>query len=217
MKPPSTSRQAVARSAARQGSDQEGFVTVWTAGRQARSRGTHPRVPGRTVALRRWARVRHRRLHRHQVPRQRERMRSVHAARQVPAHAGQDPDAPGPVLHRQGAGQVRAHRTDDAAHRQRIDSAEGRALYERRFATVEPLFANLRHDTTTSGSTASRCAGRQRWTGSGSCSRWCSTTSRSLRVTGMRTEDRERDPSTAQQTLNCAKRHMNVAMRRDRR
>ncbi len=30
--------------------------------------------------------------------------------------------------------------------KQRIDSAEGRALYGRRFATVEPVFANLRHN-----------------------------------------------------------------------
>ena len=28
----------------------------------------------------------------------------------------------------------------------RIDSATGRAAYERRFATVEPVFANLRHN-----------------------------------------------------------------------
>ncbi len=30
--------------------------------------------------------------------------------------------------------------------KQRIDSAEVRALYGRRFATVEPVFANLRHN-----------------------------------------------------------------------
>jgi hypothetical protein len=30
--------------------------------------------------------------------------------------------------------------------KQRIDSVEGRALYGRRFATVEPVFANLRHN-----------------------------------------------------------------------
>jgi len=30
--------------------------------------------------------------------------------------------------------------------KQRIDSAEGRSLYGRRFATVEPVFANLRHN-----------------------------------------------------------------------
>jgi transposase len=30
--------------------------------------------------------------------------------------------------------------------KQRIDSAQGRALYGRRFATVEPVFANLRHN-----------------------------------------------------------------------
>ena len=30
--------------------------------------------------------------------------------------------------------------------KRRIDSAEGRALYGRRFATVEPVFANLRHN-----------------------------------------------------------------------
>ena len=29
---------------------------------------------------------------------------------------------------------------------QRIDSAEGRVLYGRRFATVEPVFGNLRHN-----------------------------------------------------------------------
>ncbi len=28
----------------------------------------------------------------------------------------------------------------------RLDSAEGRAQYGRRFATVEPVFANLRHN-----------------------------------------------------------------------
>ena len=33
-----------------------------------------------------------------------------------------------------------------ARMRQRIDSAEGRAAYGRRFATVEPVFANLRHN-----------------------------------------------------------------------
>ena len=32
------------------------------------------------------------------------------------------------------------------AMKQRIDSAEGRALYGRRFAVVEPVFANLRHN-----------------------------------------------------------------------
>jgi len=41
-------------------------------------------------------------------------------------------------------------RADKNAHtermRQRIDSAEGRALYGQRFATVEPVFANLRHN-----------------------------------------------------------------------
>ena len=30
--------------------------------------------------------------------------------------------------------------------RQRIDSPEGRALYGRRIATVEPVFGNLRHN-----------------------------------------------------------------------
>ncbi|MGH8670939.1 MAG: transposase, partial [Burkholderiales bacterium] len=30
--------------------------------------------------------------------------------------------------------------------RERIDSPEGRARYGRRFATVEPVFANLRHN-----------------------------------------------------------------------
>ena len=30
--------------------------------------------------------------------------------------------------------------------KQRIDTPEGRALYGRRFAIVEPVFANLRHN-----------------------------------------------------------------------
>jgi hypothetical protein len=30
--------------------------------------------------------------------------------------------------------------------KKRIDSPEGRSLYGRRFATVEPVFANLRHN-----------------------------------------------------------------------
>jgi hypothetical protein len=30
--------------------------------------------------------------------------------------------------------------------RERIDSSEGRARYGRRFATVEPVFGNLRHN-----------------------------------------------------------------------
>jgi hypothetical protein len=38
-----------------------------------------------------------------------------------------------------------AHKHTDAMRR-RIDSAEGRALYGRRIATVEPVFGNLRHN-----------------------------------------------------------------------
>jgi hypothetical protein len=36
--------------------------------------------------------------------------------------------------------------TSTARMRRRIDSPTGRALYGRRFATVEPVFANLRHN-----------------------------------------------------------------------
>jgi hypothetical protein len=39
--------------------------------------------------------------------------------------------------------------------KQAIDSERGKALYGRRFATVEPVFANLRYN---SASSASPCA-----------------------------------------------------------
>ena len=74
--------------------------------------------------------------------------------------------------------------------KQAIDSARGRELYGGRFATVEPVFGNLRHNDQrkspggTSGSIASPCADEKRSMANGSSSAWC-TTSRSWRITGM--------------------------------
>ena len=40
----------------------------------------------------------------------------------------------------------KAERTHSARMRERIDSAWGREQYGRRFATVEPVFGNVRHN-----------------------------------------------------------------------
>ena len=61
----------------------------------------------------------------------------------------------------------------------RLDTPEGRARYGRRFATVEPVFANLRHNKRLDRFTL---RGRARWMRSGSSSAWC-TTSRSSPTT----------------------------------
>ena len=80
------------------------------------------RVPGRQAALWQWAWVQDLRLYRHQVPRQPRCLRALHAARQMPAHAGQDQDVAGGVLHRQATRQERPHRTHEAGKRS-IDRA----------------------------------------------------------------------------------------------
>lgn len=46
-----------------------------------------------------------------------------------------------------GAGEISSQEPSASARmRQAIDSERGRALYGRRFATVEPVFGNLRHN-----------------------------------------------------------------------
>jgi hypothetical protein len=70
-----------------------------------------------------------------------------------------------------------------------IDSERGRALYGGRFATVEPVFGNIRHNK---GLDRFTCAGRRRWIRSGSSTAWC-TTSRSWRITGMRSRGTGQD------------------------
>ena len=45
-----------------------------------------------------------------------------------------------------GRGRAMVGESHTAQMRRRIDTAEGRAQYARRFATVEPVFANLRHN-----------------------------------------------------------------------
>ena len=46
-----------------------------------------------------------------------------------------------------GRGRVDAEGASQTAHmRLRLDSTEGRALYAERFATVEPVFGNVRHN-----------------------------------------------------------------------
>ena len=57
----------------------------------------------------------------------------------MPAPPGENPGAPGGVLHR-GRAQGRI------AQKHKIDSEEGRARYGQRFATVEPVFGNIRHN-----------------------------------------------------------------------
>jgi hypothetical protein len=58
------------------------------------------------------------------------------------AHAGQDTGPPGGDLHKAQALPLR----HTEAMKQRIDSPQGRVLYGRRFAIVEPVFGNLRHN-----------------------------------------------------------------------
>jgi hypothetical protein len=65
-----------------------------------------------------------------------------------------------------------------ARMQRRLDTPEGRARYGRRFATVEPVFGNLRANKRLDRFTL---RGRRRWTGSGS-STASSTTSRSSRT-----------------------------------
>jgi Transposase and inactivated derivatives len=66
--------------------------------------------------------------------------------------------------------------------KQAIDSPEGRARYAQRMATVEPVFANLRHNKQLNRFTL---RGKEKWMRSGSCIAWC-TTSRSWRIMVMR-------------------------------
>ena len=77
---------------------------------------------------------------------------------------------------------------DSATERMKvkIDSAQGQAMIARRFATVEPVFGNLRAQQATEPIHAARPSARS--TGSGSSTAWC-TTSRSSRTTATRHEN----------------------------
>ena len=95
--------------------------------------------------------MQHRRLHRHEVQRQRGKLQAVHRARSVLTHTRTRDIKAAKV--RQVAffvGKTEGKHPRKNIHteqmKQRIDSAQGRAKYGRRFATVEPVFGNLRHN-----------------------------------------------------------------------
>ena len=61
----------------------------------------------------------------------------------MPAHAGEDQDRQVSFF-RGKAGATEESHSDRM--KRAIDSEEGKARYGRRFATVEPVFGNLRHN-----------------------------------------------------------------------
>ena len=114
-------------------------------GLRLRPGGRHLHLPGRQVALPERRELQPQRPSGREVPGRAARLRAVRPARQMPAHAGEDQDPAGRVSSAARPIQTAESytRPDEAGHRHRN---EGERCYGRRFATVEPVFGNLRHN-----------------------------------------------------------------------
>jgi hypothetical protein len=114
------------------------------AGLRLRPEAGHLPLSGRQVALPERGELHPQRAGRHQVPGRAARLRALHTQRDNCLRTPQKTKARQVMLlPRQGDPAGEQQR---ALMKQAIDSERGRALYGRRFATVEPVFGNLRHN-----------------------------------------------------------------------